>query len=43
MKQTLPTKYSFTPKKATIDFIKQFAYTYRTILSDGHRYVYCLN
>ncbi|MDO4172458.1 MAG: hypothetical protein Q4E63_00180 [Prevotellaceae bacterium] len=42
MKQRYST-YSFTPSKATIEIIRQFAYTYRPILVEGKYIPFCLN
>jgi len=37
------TQKELGPSKRTIDFIKQFAYTYRTVKINGRTEALCLN
>ena len=43
MDEYLHTKQTLAPKQATIDFIRVFARTYRTILSDSKQYGCCIS
>ena len=43
MDKDLHTKQTLAPKQATIDLIRIFARTYRTILSENKQYGYCVN
>ncbi len=43
MDKDLHTKQTFAPKQATIDFIRMFARTYRTMLSESKQYGCCVS